>query len=151
MSQFDPETQPTDATATQPTALATTQPPAPIASQPVAPQPVTPQVTPPTQPQAPTPQGPTISQHAKIFDHILNSISPPINYVDANGQPQTVPQSRGSLGKAVVASVLAGMFSGGDKTSPGAGGVPRNDPGKAMSQGYDAGQTFQAGRQQQAQ
>ncbi len=72
----------------------------------------TPQVQAP--PQA-RPQARPVSYRARIFDHILSTMSPPmrVNDVDAQGNAivREVPRSHGTLGKSIIASVLAGMLS----------------------------------------
>jgi hypothetical protein len=68
----------------------------------------------PAQPNA-QPQAPKASpnaRHLSTYDTILRMITPPApQYVDPQGNIQSVPQTRGSLGRTVLASVLAGMMS----------------------------------------
>jgi hypothetical protein len=72
------------------------------------------QSTQPTQSQAPAPQ-PTASQPhpvSRIFDGILKTMTGgPVTYIDANGQKQVAPQSRGTMAKSIVAAALAGLLT----------------------------------------
>jgi hypothetical protein len=66
--------------------------------------------TPAQQPQ--TPKASPNARHLNTYDTILRMITPPApQYVDPQGNIQSVPQTRGSLGRTVLASVLAGMMS----------------------------------------
>ena len=66
------------------------------------------------QPQnQPTANAPSPNQpHLNIYDKILRATAPPpVRYVDAQGNLQTAPQTRGSLGRSVLASVVAGLLT----------------------------------------
>src|SRR5579862_1040450 len=111
-----------DSTQNQPTPDAQQQPVTPSPDQ--QPTPANPSVTTPSptpsptannQPtQAPAPQ-PTASQPhpvSRIFDGILKTMTGgPVTYIDANGQKQVAPQSRGTMAKSIVAAALAGLLT----------------------------------------
>jgi hypothetical protein len=109
-----------DSTQNQPTPDAQQQPVTPSPDQqptPANPSATTPSPTPsannqPT--QAPAPQ-PTASQPhpvSRIFDGILKTMTGgPVTYIDANGQKQVAPQSRGTMAKSIVAAALAGLLT----------------------------------------
>lgn len=115
-------------------------------AQPAAPQQAQPQGQQPAMTHAPADANPSSSLHARLFDGILKTLSGgPVKVMQTD--PTTgatrqveVPESRGQMGKSILAAVLSGMFAGGDRTSPGAGGAPRNDPGKSAAIGFQAGQ-----------
>jgi ribosomal protein S13 len=69
--------------------------------------PQTPSTTPTLAPQATPP-----SLHARLFDGILKTMSGgPVMVTDpVTGQRRQVPQSRSSMGKAIVAAALSGML-----------------------------------------
>lgn len=57
---------------------------------------------------------PQESQHpvTKVFDKILKTMTGgPVMYTDPNGVRREAPQSRGAMGKAILAAALAGLFS----------------------------------------
>jgi len=115
----------------QPTAAQPTTPAAPQANQPAAPaaRPAAP---------APTKQG----LHSAIFDGVLRTLGGGTQYITktdpATGATTRVPiqQTRGQLGKSILAGAIAGMFGGmGARDAQG-----RHDPLKAAQQGFVAGQ-----------
>ena len=64
--------------------------------------------TPAQQPQQPPKPHPI----SRIFDGILKSMTGgPVMYTDPNGVRREAPQSRGAMGKAIVAAALAGLFT----------------------------------------
>jgi hypothetical protein len=113
-----------DSTQNQPTPDAQQQPPVtPSPDQqptPANPSATTPSPTPsatannqPTQSQAPQPT-PASQPHpvSRIFDGILKTMTGgPVTYIDANGQKQVAPQSRGTMAKSIVAAALAGLLT----------------------------------------
>ena len=117
-----PENQPTP-DQTQPTGTPPVPPQAPagtgsaiMGNQPPV-QPTTPQpnaapnpVTAQPQRQTPAAQNP-IDDHAKLYKKLLLGLVPPTRYVDPQGNVQEVPQTKVSMGKTILASVLAGMFA----------------------------------------
>src|SRR5208337_2547300 len=49
---------------------------------------------------------------SRIFDGILKTMTGgPVTYIDANGQKQVAPQSRGTMAKSIVAAALAGLMT----------------------------------------
>jgi hypothetical protein len=63
--------------------------------------------------QTPT-QTPAQQPHpvSRIFDGILKTMTGgPVTYIDANGQKQVAPQSRGTMAKSIVAAALAGLLT----------------------------------------
>jgi hypothetical protein len=49
---------------------------------------------------------------SRIFDGILKTMTGgPVTYIDANGQKQVAPQSRGTMAKSIVAAALAGLLT----------------------------------------
>ncbi len=68
------------------------------------------------QTQAPT-QTPTAQQSkphpiSRVFDGILKTMTGgPVMYTDPNGVRREAPQTRGAMGKAIVAAALAGLFT----------------------------------------
>lgn len=127
-TQITPSVQPAaPAAPTTPAASATptTSPAAPAA--PAAQKPAT----------QPTPQ----SLHSSIFDGVLKTLGGGTQYITktdpATGETTQVPiqQSRGQLGKSILAGALAGMFGGmGARDAEG-----RHDPMKAAAEGFEAG------------
>lgn len=106
----------------------------------------------PAQPNA-QPQAPKASpnaRHLNTYDTILRMITPPApQYVDPQGNIQSVPQTRGSLGRTVLASVLAGMMSPTQYRDTPYGPVVN---GSATAAGaFAAGQGVIAKQQQEAQ
>jgi hypothetical protein len=103
------------------------------AAQPAAPsaQPQASQAQPAAQPAAkpaapPTPK----SLHASIYEGVLKTLGG--GPIMVNGKE--VPQTKGQLGKSILAGALAGMFGGmGARDAEG-----RHDPGKAAQQGFQA-------------
>ena len=62
---------------------------------------------PPAQTQQPKPH-----PMSRIFDGILKTMTGgPVTYLDANGKQQVAQQSRGAMGKAIVAAALAGLMT----------------------------------------
>jgi len=115
------------------------QPVAPTATTPAGPaqqpRPAAP-ATPP--PAPPTPQ----SLHASIFSGVLKTLGGGTQYINktdpTTGETTQVPiqQSRGQLGKSILAGAIAGMFGGmGARDAEG-----RHDPMKAAQEGFQAGQ-----------
>src|ERR1039458_3712462 len=112
-------------------------PSAPTPNQPT-PQPAAPGAQPrPAQPQQPTPRG----LHSTIFDGVLKTLGGGTQYInktDPNtGETTQVPitQSKGQLGKSILAGAIAGMFGGmGARDKEG-----RHDPAKAAQEGFAAG------------
>jgi len=127
----------------------TTPTPAP-ATAPVA---QAPQGNQPTQGQAPngSVNAPSPNQpHLNLYDKILRATAPPpVRYVDAQGNQQTVPQTRGSLGRSVLASVLAGMMVK-PQYREGAFG-PVYDSQATNANAFKAGQDQQTQQQKDAQ
>ena len=115
-----------DSTQTQPTPDAMQQPPVtpsphsqPTAQDPnAAPQVNMPAGAPPNLGQAPT-QMPKLAQQpdkphimSRVFDGILKTmIGGPVTYTDPSGVRREAPQSRGAMGKAIVAAALAGLMT----------------------------------------
>ncbi len=60
--------------------------------------------------QTPAAQNP-VDDHAKLYKKLLLGLVPPTRYVDPQGNVQEVPQTKVSMGKTILASVLAGMFA----------------------------------------
>jgi hypothetical protein len=136
------------------------------AAQPTAqPQPATPTAQPATpnaptaQPNAPA-QPPAISRTptprhlaSRIFDGVLNTLGGGPIYVaktdPTTGETTRVPvqQSRGQLGKSILAGALAGMFGGMGARDP----EGRHDPSLAAEQGFKAGEQFHEKIQNKAQ
>ena len=93
----------------------------------------------PAQPaQPPTPRG----LHSAIFDGVLKTLGGGTQYINqtdpTTGETKQVPiqQTRGQLGKNILAGAIAGMFGGmGARDKEG-----RHDPGLAAEQGFVAGQ-----------
>ncbi len=85
-----------------------------------APQVTMPAGAPPNLGQAPT-QMPKLAQQpqpdkphimSRVFDGILKTmIGGPVMYTDPNGVRREAPQSRGAMGKAIVAAALAGLMT----------------------------------------
>jgi len=131
---------------------ATPVPPAPAGPTSAQPTPATP-VT-PTSPAQPVAQPPDPHQlRRSIFDGVLRTLSGAPQYVNRT-DPQTgevtrvpVQQTRGQLGKSILAGALAGMFSGMGARDP----EGRPDPMKAASEGFKAGTELHERQQQQAQ
>lgn len=133
VSSVDGEIQPRDMsqqpTATQPAASA--QPAAPAQQN---------QPAPPARPAQPptTPRG----LHSTIFDGVLKTLGGGTQFItktDPNtGETTQVPiqQSRGQLGKSILAGAIAGMFGGMGARDP----EGRHDPAKAAQEGFVAGQ-----------
>ena len=97
-------------------------------------------------------QGQAAPLHSKIFDGILKTLSGgPTNVQMPDGSVREVPQTRGSMAKAILAGAISGMFSPGDYYSKGAGGADRIDPAKVMNQGLQAGQDFRKAETAEAQ
>jgi hypothetical protein len=122
----------------------------PSSAQPNAAQPNQPAA----QPQSPTPTQPTPRHLAsKIFDGVLNTLGGGPIYVTKT-DPETgettreaMPQTRGQLGKSILAGALAGMFGGmGARDAEG-----RHDPMKAATEGFQAGTQLHEKVQQKAQ
>jgi hypothetical protein len=93
----------------------------------------------PAQPaQPPTPK----SLHASIFEGVLKTLGGGAQYINRT-DPSTgevtrepIQQSKGQLGKSILAGALAGMFGGmGARDAEG-----RHDPMKAAQEGFQAGQ-----------
>lgn len=62
----------------------------------------------------PAAQPPQPKQHplSRVFDGILKSMTGgPVMYTDPNGVRREAPQSRGAMGKAIVAAALAGLMT----------------------------------------
>ena len=129
-----PSAQPT-APSVQP-AAPSAQPTAPTPTAPAAqPRPAAP-ATPPSAP--PTPQ----SLHASIFSGVFKTLGGGTQYINktdpTTGATTQVPiqQSKGQLGKSILAGAIAGMFGGmGARDAEG-----RHDPAKAAQEGFAAGQ-----------
>jgi hypothetical protein len=130
--QITPNPTPTPTPSAQPTTPA--QPTAPA-------QPSTPAQQPrPAQPatQQPTPRG----LHASIFEGVLKTLGGGTQFINRT-DPVTgattrepVQQSKGQLGKSILAGAIAGMFGGmGARDAEG-----RHDPLKAAQEGFVAGQ-----------
>jgi ribosomal protein S15P/S13E len=106
--------------------------PAPAATQPAAPS-AQPRVA-----QPPTPK----SLHSSIFDGVLRTLGGGTQYINktdpATGETTQVPiqQSKGQLGKSILAGALAGLFGGMDARDA----EGRHDPMKAAAEGFQAGQ-----------
>lgn len=147
---------PADSTETQITPRDTSAQPNPAAA---SPTPTTPQ---PTQPAAqpttpqPTPQAaPPTPRHlaGRIFDGVLNTLGGGPIYVaktdPTTGETTRVPvqQTRGQLGKSILAGALAGMFGGMGARDP----EGRPDPAQAASKGFQAGTEFHQKLQDKAQ
>jgi hypothetical protein len=121
-------------------------PAAPAASAPAAPaaQPSTATVEPPSDPH---------KVRRDIFGAILRTLSGAPQYVTQTdpetGETTRVPiqQTRGQLGKSILAGALAGMFGGMDARDP----EGRHDPAAAASQGFKAGAEFHDKQQAAAQ
>lgn len=152
-----------NATPTAPTTPAAPPTPEP---QPTTPAPQTPQPTTPAQPMKPaqpnTPaqknqpaaQPPTpLHLASRIFDGVLNTLGGAPMYVSKTdpetGETTRVPmqQTRGQLGKSILAGALAGMFGGMGARDP----EGRHDPALAAQQGFKAGTEFQEKKQAKAQ
>jgi hypothetical protein len=80
--------------------------------------------------------------HASIFEGVLKTLGGGTQFINktdpTTGETTQVPiqQSRGQLGKSILAGALAGMFGGmGARDAEG-----RHDPMKAAQEGFDAGQ-----------
>lgn len=138
---------PQDTGAVSPT-QAPTVPPAMSAQAATSAQPATPvqptqpavQPQPTQQPTAAQPQ-PPVSRHARIFDSILNMVGGGTQYKNVT-DPETgavtrtpIQQSRGQLGRNVLAAALAAMVAGADARDK----EGRHDPMKAAALGYEAG------------
>jgi len=127
-TEVPPTAQPTPAQPAAPSAPTT-----PAQSAATTPQPR------PAQPaQQPTKQG----LHSMIFDGVLRTLGGGTQYITktdpATGATTQVPiqQTRGQLGKNILAGAIAGMFGGmGARDAEG-----RHDPGKAAAMGFEAGQ-----------
>lgn len=104
-----------------------------------------------------TPATPAASLHARLFDGILKTLSGgPVHVMQTDPTSGAtrrveVPQSHSSMGKAIIAGVLSGMFAPGSTTSPGAGGAERNDPAKAIQIGGQVGMQAEQKKQDDAQ
>ena len=103
----------------------TTQPTAPV-------RPAT-----PVAPEQPSPRG----LHSAIFDGVLRTLGGGTQYITktdpATGETTRVPiqQTRGQLGKSILAGAIAGMFGGmGARDKEG-----RHDPLKAAAEGFEVG------------
>ncbi len=115
------------------------------------------QPTTPAQPNAPAqpvrpaqPQQPPTARglHSSIFDGVLKTLGGGTQYINktdpTTGETTQVPiqQSRGQLGKSIIAGAIAGMFGGmGARDAEG-----RHDPMKAGQEGFVAGQQPMAKR-----
>ena len=77
---------------------------------PSAAQPNQPNV-PAVQPNTPVPQSTPTDDHIGRFTKILRGLTPPTTYIDPTGQVQVLKQNAPSMGKTILASVLAGMFT----------------------------------------
>jgi hypothetical protein len=144
-------------------AAQTAQPTAPVAPAPVAsttqPNPATPTVpgmtanAQPSQPNgnngqpnatATQPSQPT-SQHAKLFDRILQTISGGprqvmiTDPVTGNSRMVEQPQTRSSLAQGIVAAALSGMYSPTRYVESGPGGAPRIDSSATSAGAFQAG------------
>jgi hypothetical protein len=116
--------------------------------------PTQPTQTPQTTAAQPQSQPPT-PRHlsSRIFDGVLQTLGGGPIFVtktDPNtGETSRVPvqQSRGQLGKSILAGALAGMFGGMGARDP----EGRPDPAKAASEGYQAGAQLHEKVQQKAQ
>src|SRR5208337_5026681 len=63
-------------------------------------------------PPAAQTQQPKPHPMSRIFDGILKTMTGgPVTYLDANGKQQVAQQSRGAMGKAIVAAALAGLMT----------------------------------------
>jgi hypothetical protein len=142
----------------QPTAPAQpTQPAQP--SQPAAPsQPNQPAQS--NQPNQPAQNGAPSGQPAgttqphpvsRMFDGILKTLSGgPIVVTDpTTGERREVPQSKGSMARAITAAALAGLFTKPEYRQTPFG--PARDPQASMASAFNAGKNVTQERQQQAQ
>jgi hypothetical protein len=133
----------------------------PTQNQPTSqPTPVPPSVFPAAQPQPPANNQqqpsdddsaqPKPSLHARIFDRILKGMSGgDIKVVAPDGSVQTVPQSRTSMGKSIVAAALTGLMTPTHYRDTPYG--PVVDYGNTMADALQRGNAAQQQRQQQAQ
>lgn len=88
---------------------------------------------------------------SKMFDSILKTISGgPIMVTDPDGQRREIPQSRGSMARAITAAALAGLFAP-NAYRPGAFGGTVRDPQGTMSNAAQAGKAVFDTRQAKAQ
>ena len=87
---------------------------------------------------------------SRIFDGILRNLSGPVTVTDpVTGEGRDVPQTRGNMGKSILAAALSGLMTPNSYRETPYG--PVNDTAGNIASGLKAGQEYQEKRQEKAQ